>query len=142
MKFIKDFKEFAIKGNMFDMAIGIIIGASFGKLVNSLVKDIIMPPIGFVIGRVNFENLSFVLQAELKDENGIVTSELVALNYGSFIQHIIDFMIIAITIFVVIKVFNTLKRKSEDENESSVPTPKDIQLLAEIRDILKEKKSE
>ncbi len=142
MKFLKEFKEFAIKGNMFDMAIGIIIGAAFSKIVTSLVHDLIMPSIGFMIGKVNFRNLKIVLQEETKDKAGNIVQELVAINYGNFIQVIFDFSVIAITIFIVIKVFNKLRQKAEDENETSVPTPKNIALLAEIRDLLKENKKQ
>ncbi len=136
IKFIKEFKDFAIKGNMFDMAIGIIIGAAFSKIVTSLVHDIIMPAIGFLIGKVNFQNLKIVLQEETKDKSGNIIEELVAINYGDFIQVIFDFSVIALTIFIVIKVFNKLRKKAEDEKETSVPTPRNIELLAEIRDIL------
>ncbi len=140
IKFLKEFKDFAIKGNMFDMAIGIIIGAAFSKIVTSLVHDIIMPAIGFLIGKVNFHNLQIVLQEETRDNSGNIIEELVAINYGNFIQVIFDFSVIALTIFIVIKVFNKLRKKAEDEKETSVPTPRNIELLAEIRDILKEKK--
>jgi len=136
MKYLKEFKEFAIKGNMFDMAVGIIIGAAFSKIVSSLVHDLIMPSIGFIIGKVNFQNLKIVLQEEATDNSGNIVQELVAINYGNFIQVLFDFSIIALTIFIVIKVFNTLRKKAEDETETSVPTPKNIELLAEIRDIL------
>ena len=136
MKFLKEFKEFAIKGNMFDMAIGIIIGAAFSKIVSSLVHDMIMPSLGFIIGKVNFQNLKIVLQEELTNDSGNIVQELVAINYGNFIQVVFDFSVIAFTIFLVIKVFNTLRKKAEDEKETSVPTPKNIELLAEIRDIL------
>ena len=136
MKFIKEFKEFAVKGNMFDMAIGIIIGVAFNKIVSSLVNDIIMPSIGFVINKVNFRDLKIVLQEETKDNFGNIVQELVAIGYGNFIQVIFDFLVIALTVFIIIKVFNTLRKKSEDEKETSVPTPKNIELLAEIRDIL------
>ena len=142
IKFLKEFKDFAIKGNMFDMAIGIIIGAAFSKIVTSLVHDIIMPAIGFLIGKVNFQNLIIVLQDETSDNSGKIIQELVAINYGNFIQVIFDFSVIALTIFIVIKVFNTLRKKAEDEKETSVPTPRNIELLAEIRDILKEKNRE
>ena len=142
IKFIKEFKDFAIKGNMFDMAIGIIIGAAFSKIITSLVHDIIMPAIGFIIGKVNFHNLKIVLQEETRDNSGNIIQELVAINYGNFIQVIFDFSVIALTIFIVIKVFNTLRKKAEDEKETSVPTPRNIELLAEIRDILKEKNRE
>ena len=142
IKFLKEFKDFAIKGNMFDMAIGIIIGTAFSKIVTSLVQDIIMPAIGFLIGKVNFQDLKIVLQEETRDNSGNIIEELVAINYGTFIQVIFDFSVIALTIFIVIKVFNTLRKKAEDEKETSVPTPRNIELLAEIRDILKEKNRE
>ena len=137
-KIIKEFKEFAIKGNMFDMAIGIIIGAAFSKIVTSLVQDIFMPLLGFTIGKVNFENLAIVIQKETLDSAGNIANELITLNYGNFLQVVFDFLIIAITIFIVIKIFNRLRSQAEDEKETSVPTPKDITLLAEIRDLLKE----
>ena len=137
-KIIKEFKEFAIKGNMFDMAIGIIIGAAFSKIVTSLVQDIFMPLLGFTIGKVNFENLAIVIQKETLDSAGNIANELITLNYGNFLQVVFDFLIIAITIFIVIKIFNRLRNQAEDEKETSVPTPKDITLLAEIRDLIKE----
>ena len=139
MKFIKEFKEFAVKGNMFDMAVGIIIGTAFSKIVTSLVRDIIMPSIGFIIGKVNFQNLKIVLQEEATDNSGIITQELIAINYGDFMQVIFDFTVIALVIFIVIKVFNKLRKEAEDETETSVPTPKNIVLLAEIRDLLSAK---
>jgi len=137
MKIIREFKEFAIKGNMFDMAIGIIIGTAFHKIITSLVDDIIMPPLGYIIGRVDFSSLNLVIQNEVVEKGGNVVKELVAFNYGSFIQVMIDFIIITVTIFLVIKLFNKLRRKAEDEKEKEIPTPREIELLAEIRDILK-----
>ena len=139
MKIIKEFKEFAIKGNMFDMAIGIIIGVAFNKIVSSLVNDIILPSFSLIIGNVNFQNLNIVLQKETIDNTGIVIQELVAIKYGNFIQVIFDFSIIAITVFMVIKLFNKLRRKAENEKDTTVSTPRDIELLSEIRDLLKEK---
>ena len=139
MKIIKEFKEFAIKGNMFDMAIGIIIGVAFNKVVSSLVNDIILPSFSLLIGNVNFQNLNIVLQKETIDNTGIVIQELVAIRYGNFIQVIFDFFIIAITVFFVIKIFNRLRKKAENEKDTTVSTPRDIELLSEIRDLLKEK---
>ncbi len=139
MKIIKEFKEFAIKGNMFDMAIGIIIGTAFHKIISSLVDDIIMPPLGYLIGRVDFGDLNIVIQKEVVEKGGDFVQELVAFNYGSFIQVMIDFIIITVIIFLVIKMFNKLRRKAEDEKEKEIPTPKEIELLAEIRDLLKAK---
>lgn len=137
MKVLKEFKEFAIKGNMFDMAIGIIIGTAFNKLVSSLVKDILMPPFGFVLGRVDFNDMKYVIQPKLIDDNGEVMREVISINYGSFLGFTLDFLLIALTIFFVIKLFNILRREAEDVNEKSVPTPKNIELLSEIRDLLK-----
>ena len=141
MKIIKEFKEFAIKGNMFDMAIGIIIGTAFNKIVSSLVNDIIIPFFGLIIGNVNFQNLKVVLQEEMRNNDGSITQELVAIKYGNLIQVVFDFFIIAFTIFLVIKIFNKLRKKAEDEKDTTVPTPRDIELLSEIRDLLKEKQS-
>jgi len=137
MKIIREFREFALKGNMFDMAVGIIIGASFNKIVSSLVADVFMPPLGYIIGGVNFRELAYELQPSLMDDSGTLIQEAVYIRYGEFIQTSIDFIIIAITVFVVIKVINTLKRRSDDETDETVETPKNIQLLAEIRDLLK-----
>jgi large conductance mechanosensitive channel len=137
MSIIKEFKEFAMKGNMLDMAIGIIIGVAFNRIVTSLVQDVFMPVIGYLVGGVNFENLQVVIQEEVLDGTGAVVQELVAVRYGSFFQTLFDFLLIALTIFVVIKVINRMKKKAEDVKEPEVPTPKDIELLTEIRDLLK-----
>ena len=136
---IQEFKEFAIKGNMFDMAIGIIIGVAFNKIVSSLVNDIILPVFSLIIGDVNFQNLNFILQEEIKDNSGVIIQELVTVNYGNFLQVLVDFFIISTTVFLVIKMFNRLKRKSENEKDTTVSTPRDIELLSEIRDLLKDK---
>ncbi|WP_445397281.1 large-conductance mechanosensitive channel protein MscL [Zobellella sp. An-6] len=133
MSIIKEFKEFAVKGNVVDMAVGIIIGAAFGKIVSSLVNDVIMPPIGVVIGGVDFSDLAIVLQ-EAVGEVPAVT-----LSYGRFIQTVLDFTIVAFAIFMVIKVINRLKRK-EEASPAAPPAPsKEEQLLTEIRDLLKQK---
>ena len=129
--FIQEFKSFAIKGNVVDMAIGIIIGTAFGKIVSSLVADIIMPPIGVITGGIDFSDLSIVLK------NATETTQAVTLNYGLFINSVIDFIIIALSIFFVIKQLNRLKKKEE---EKPTQIPEDIQLLREIRDSLKNKK--
>ncbi|MFH0845857.1 MAG: large-conductance mechanosensitive channel protein MscL [Patescibacteria group bacterium] len=124
----KEFKEFAIKGNVVDMAVGIVIGASFGKIVSSFVSDVIMPPIGILTGGVDFSDLTIILK---KASDGI---EAVTLNYGIFLNTIVDFIIIAFAIFIVIKQINRLKKKEE---EKPTITPEDILLLREIRDSLK-----
>jgi large conductance mechanosensitive channel len=124
---------------MFDMAIGIIIGVAFNKIVSSLVNDIILPSFGLIIGNVNFQNIKIVLQEEIRDNTGKIIQVLVAVKYGNFIQVVFDFFLVAITIFLVIKIFNKLRKKAEDEKDITVPTPRDIELLSEIRDLLKEK---
>lgn len=136
-KFLKEFKEFSIKGNVFDMAIGIIIGTAFSKVVTSLVNDLLMPPLGFLISRVNFESLSVVLQEMSVDSSGNVLRELVTLNYGNFLQVLIDFLIIAISIFLVIKMFNRLRNRAQNPEDVSTPTPKEIELLSDIKELLK-----
>jgi large conductance mechanosensitive channel len=130
----KEFREFAVKGNVVDMAVGIIIGAAFGKIVSSFVGDIIMPPIGFLIGGVDFSDLAITLQAGTPD------TPAVALKYGKFIQTVVDFTIIAFAIFIAVKAINMLKRK-EVETPSEPPSPSQEQLLlSEIRDLLKERR--
>lgn len=135
--FIQDFKEFAVKGNLIDLAIGIIIGTAFNKIVSSLVKDVIMPPFGLVFGEKGFTEYAWTIQEAVVGANGEVINEAVVINYGTFLQNCLDFFIVALTIFVVIRLFNQLRNKAEDEAEPSVPTPKDIKLLAEIRDLMK-----
>ena len=125
---LKEFKDFAMRGNVIDMAVGIIIGAAFGKIVSSFVADIIMPPIGMILGKVDFSALAITLQEATE------TSEAITLNYGMFINTVLDFIIIAFAIFLVIKWINNLKKKEE---EKPAPTPEEIQLLREIRDSLK-----
>lgn len=104
---LKEFKAFAMRGNVVDMAVGIIIGAAFGKIISSLVNDIIMPPIGMLLGNMDFSNLSFVLQAKTAD------AAAVSINYGLFINHVLNFIIVAFAIFIVIKQMNRLKKKEE-----------------------------
>ena len=134
MKIIQEFKEFAMKGNVIDMAVGIIIGAAFGKIVSSIVNDIIMPPIGLLVGGVNFTDLKIVMKAA-EGENPAVT-----LNYGNFLQVTFNFLIIAFAIFMVIKAMNAAKKKQE-ATPAAPPAPpaptKEETLLAEIRDLLK-----
>jgi large conductance mechanosensitive channel len=135
MSILKEFKDFAVKGNVIDMAVGIIIGGAFGKIVTSLVNDIIMPPIGVLLGGVNFSDLKFIVQEANVDNN---ISE-VAINYGSFFQVILDFLIVAFCIFMVIRTMNKLKKKEVVEEAAAVEaTPsKEEVLLTEIRDLLK-----
>ncbi|MFK7932018.1 MAG: large-conductance mechanosensitive channel protein MscL [Saprospiraceae bacterium] len=135
--FFQEFKEFAVKGNLVDLAIGVIIGTAFNKIVSSLVKDIIMPPFGLVFGEEGLGDYRWILKPAVKDGDKIV-QEAVAIKYGEFLQVSIDFLIVAMTLFVVIRAINALKRQAEDEKDTTVPTPKDIELLSEIRDLLKE----
>ena len=132
MSMLQEFKEFALKGNVVDMAVGIIIGAAFGKIVSSFVGDIIMPPLGVLIGGVDFSDLAVTLKAAT-DEAAAVT-----LSYGKFIQSVVDFIIVAFAIFVAIKVMNTLKRKEEEAPAAPVEPPAQEVLLTEIRDLLKQ----
>lgn len=138
MKIIKEFKEFAVKGNMMDMAIGIIIGTAFGRIITSLVEDVIMPPFGYLLGKFNFATLKVVLKETEYNDAGKIVKDAVSLNYGNFIQVLLNFVIIAFTIFFVIKLINIIRQKANDPENRTVPTPKDIQLLSEIRDLLKE----
>ncbi|NCE72811.1 large-conductance mechanosensitive channel protein MscL [Odoribacter sp. Z80] len=142
MSFLKEFKTFAMRGNVVDMAIGIIIGGAFGKIVSSLVSDIIMPPVGLLIGGVRFQNLKIILkQAQTDPVNGNVT-EAVSINYGNFINTALDFLIIAFAIFLFVKLINSMKRKEEAQPIPPTAPGKEEQLLTEIRDLLKEQKQQ
>lgn len=134
MGMIKDFKEFAVKGNVVDMAIGIIIGAAFGKIITSLVGDVIMPPIGVLLGGVDFSNLSIVVKDAVAQKPAVVIS------YGKFLQTIIDFTIIAFAVFMGVKGMNALKKKEEAVPAAPAAPPNQELLLAEIRDLLRDKK--
>ena len=144
MGFIKEFQEFAVKGNVMDMAVGVIIGSAFGKIVTSLVNDVIMPPLGLITGN-GFTDLKLVLKpatAAVTDASGnVVTPEVaeVALNYGNFIQNTVDFIIIAFVIFLLIKGMNSLRKKEEPAPAAPAEDPADIALLKEIRDELKKR---
>ncbi len=139
MSFISDFKAFAMKGNIIDMAVGVIIGGAFGKIVSSLVNDIIMPVTTIMTGGDGYKNLKYVITPEVKDAAGTVSVQEVAVNYGLFIQNIVDFLIIALSIFVALRVILKFKKK-EAETPAAPPAPtKEEVLLTEIRDILKNK---
>jgi large conductance mechanosensitive channel len=129
---LKEFKDFAVKGNVVDMAIGIIIGGAFGKIVSSFVSDVIMPPIGLLLGGIDFSRFSLVLKRASEG------TEAVTLNYGTFVNTVVDFLIIALSIFLVIKQLNRLKKKEEKKEEKKPAEPsEEILLLREIRDSLK-----
>lgn len=135
--FFNEFKKFAVKGNMIDLAVGIIIGAAFNKIVDVLVKNIIMPPLGYITAGVDLADLAWVIAAPEKAADGSIIDPGVIIGYGKFIEAMMDFGIVALTLFVVIRFVNGLKDKAEDEGNKVVPTPKDIQLLSEIRDEMK-----
>lgn len=135
MGFFKEFKEFAMRGSVVDLAVGVVIGGAFGKIVTSLVNDIIMPPIGFITGGVDFSNLKYVITAA--DEAAGVAE--VAINYGTFVNVVIQFIIVAFCIFLVIKGLNSLKKKEEAAPAAPPAPSKEEVLLTEIRDILRNK---
>lgn len=137
----QEFKEFAVKGNMIELAIGIIIGTAFTKIVNSLVQSVIMPALGMIVGSFDFKHLKVVLKEAELDAAEKVVQEAVVVRYGEFIQAAFDFFLIALIIFAFVKLINSWKNKAEDPTNKEVPTPKDIQLLSEIRDLLKENKA-
>ena len=137
-KFLQEFKEFAMRGNMIDMAVGIIIGAAFGKIVSSLVADVIMPPIGLLVGGVDFTDLAITLKRATAEDPAVL------LRYGAFLQTIVDFIIVALAIFLMVKGINSLRRKQAAAPAPAtppVPTAEE-KLLTEIRDLLKKDTSE
>jgi large conductance mechanosensitive channel len=131
MKLLDEFKAFALKGNVVDMAVGIIIGVAFGKIVSSVVADLIMPPIGLLVGGVNFTDLKVILKAATE------TNPAVTWNYGNFLQVTFDFLIVAFSVFMVIKALNTTKKKEAAAPTVPAPPTKEEVLLTEIRDLLK-----
>lgn len=144
MGFLQEFKAFALKGNVMDMAVGVIIGGAFGKIVTSLVNDVIMPPIGLVVGGVDFTDLNLTLKKAVV-EAGTEVAPAVTWNYGAFIQQVVDFAILALCVFMMVKVMNRLMKKKEEEAPAPAPAPEpepsaEEKLLMEIRDLLKERK--
>jgi large conductance mechanosensitive channel len=131
MSMLGEFKSFAMRGNVVDMAVGIIIGAAFGKIVSSFVNDVIMPPIGVMLGGVNFRDLAVVIQQATE------THAEVVIKYGMFVQSIIDFIIIAFAVFVGVRAMNSMKAKEEAKPVEVAKIPEDVKLLVEIRDLLK-----
>ena len=133
MKMLGEFREFAVKGNVIDLAVGIIIGAAFGKIVSSLVEDVIMPPIGMIVGKVDFTDLAAPLG---RGPDG----KPVLLRYGEFLQEVLNFLIVAVAVFLLVKVINEARRRMErsaDENPTAADVPADVRLLTEIRDELR-----
>jgi large conductance mechanosensitive channel len=130
MAWLDEFKKFAMRGNVVDLAVGIVIGAAFGKIVSSFVNDVLMPPIGLIVGGVNFSNLALTLKAAVGDTPAVLWK------YGAFIQTIVDFAIVAFAIFLVVKAMNAMQRKEEAAPE---PPPPEVVLLTEIRDTLRQR---
>lgn len=137
-KLIQEFKDFAVKGNMMDMAIGIIIGASFNSVIDVLVKKVMMPPLSLLSDGVNLENKKLVLRKAQTNETANLSVQEVAINYGQLIETFIDFIIVGFTIFLVIKFINKLNKKAEDPKDQTVSTPRNIQLLTEMNELLRE----
>ena len=138
IKFITEFKDFISKGNVMDMAVGMIVGAAFTAIVTSLVNNILMPALGMITGQIDFSDLKIILQAAVKDEAGEIITPEVAIGYGAFINSIISFLLIALSIFILIKVIGSFKRKKKEEPKEEEPKPDpQIELLTEIRDLLK-----
>ncbi len=140
-KILQEFKTFAMRGNVIDMAVGVIIGGAFGKIVSSLVADVIMPLVGLLVGGINFSQLKWTIKPAVMDGDAVVSPE-VSLNYGNFIQVTFDFLIIAVSVFLMVKAINTLSKKKKEEAAKPVPPPPsdEVKLLAEIRDLLKKEK--
>ena len=138
MKLLQEFKEFAVKGNMIDMAIGIIIGASFNSVIDVLVKKILLPPLSLLSSGVNLESQKFVLRSSEIDNLGNQIIEEVAIKYGLFVETLVDFLIVGFTIFIVVKFINKLNKKAEDTSDKSVSTPKNIELLTRMNNLLEE----
>lgn len=142
MGMMKEFKDFALRGNVVDMAVGIIIGGAFGKIVSSLVNDVILPPIGLLLGNVDFKDLTLTLkeaQAAVIERETVVqeATDAVSLNYGAFISTLLDFLILAFVIFQLVRIMNKMKRKKEEAPAAPSAPSKEEQLLTEIRDLLK-----
>ena len=139
MGMLKEFKEFAVKGNMVDLAVGIIIGGAFGKVVSSLVSDVLMPPLGYLIGGINFTDIKIHLKTPVLQGLGGTLPEGVTINVGNFIQSLVDFTIIAFAVFIMVKAINSMHKKAEEAPAAPAPPTKQEELLAEIRDLLKKK---
>jgi len=138
MKLIKEFQEFAVKGNMMDMAIGIIIGASFNKVIDVLVKKVMLPPLSLLSGNIELEDKQLVLREAVFGANESVIQKGIAIGYGALLEAFLDFLIVGFTIFIVVKVMNRLKNKSQDTKDKTVATPKDIELLSQLTELMEE----
>ncbi len=138
MKLVKEFKEFAVKGNMIDMAIGIIIGTAFNKVIDVLAKQVILPPLSLLTQGVNFQEKKFILREAIVNTSGELVTHEVAIAYGELMTVLLDFLVIGFTIFIVIKAMNKLRSKAQDTADTTVVTPKDIELLADLKLLMQE----
>ena len=138
MKFFKEFKEFAVKGNMMDMAIGIIVGAAFNKVIDVLVKKVFMPPLSLMTNGLNYQDKKYVLRDAISNSNGEITVQEVAIEYGVLFETFLDFFIIGLTVFLVVKGMNRLRDKAQDPKNEVVATPKDIELLSHLTELMEE----
>jgi len=135
VKLLKDFKEFAVKGNMIDIAIGVIIGSAFNKVVDVLVKEIFLPPLSFLTDGINLENKRIILR-HAATETGITRPEEIAIGYGKLIEASVDFLIIGFTVFMIVRLMHTIRKRANDPNDTSVATPKDIELLSKMTTLM------
>ena len=138
MKLFKEFKEFAVKGNMMDMAIGIIIGASFNKVIDVLVKKVFLPPLSLMTDGVNMQDQRIILKEAINDASGTTVTNEVAIGYGALAEAFLDFIIIGFTVFIVVKFMNRLRNKAQDTTNNTVATPKDIELLSRLTSLMEE----
>lgn len=137
MGMLQEFKTFAMRGNVVDLAVGVVIGAAFGKIVSSLVGGVVMPVVGLIVGGVNFSDLNITLKEAVTAADGSVTAPAVTLDYGAFIQTVVDFGLIAFAIFIVIKLMNSMQKKKEEAPQAPPEPSNEEKLLTEIRDLLK-----
>ncbi|WP_411895504.1 large conductance mechanosensitive channel protein MscL [Winogradskyella sp. A2] len=138
MKLFNEFKEFAVKGNMMDMAIGIIIGAAFNNVIDVLTKKVLLPPLSLLSDGINFQDKKLVLRDAITDSTGTMTTSEVAIAYGHLFEAFLDFLIIGFTVFIVVKFMNRLRRKAQDTKDVTVVTPKDIELLSDLKALMEE----
>jgi len=138
MKLFNEFKEFAVKGNMMDMAIGIIIGAAFNNVIDVLAKKVLLPPLSLLSNCINFQDKKLVLRDAITDATGTISTTEVAIAYGQLFEAMLDFLIIGFTVFIVVKFMNRLRRKAQDTKDNTVVTPKDIELLSDLKALMEE----
>ncbi len=138
MKLLNEFKEFAVKGNMMDMAIGIIIGAAFNKVIDVLVQKVIMPPLTLMTDGLDFQDQKYIMREAVTDAEGTVTTSQVAVEYGTLFETSLDFLIVGLTVFLVVKGMNRLRVKAQDTKDDTVATPKDIELLSNLKELMEE----